>query len=360
MPTRRVIHRTALRADRGLDRRRRFVPSSGVGITPYRGLARLQPQPLITLTDTPARPAGGGEMLVRGRVLLLKNITRATEAEPLWRNVLNTYRRFQSAEVAGARVQASYGSVSAEGLTDNEGHFRIRLDADLLDPDQLWHEVALELPDSGATALSHVILPPAGAAFGIISDIDDTIVQTGATSLLRMARSLMANAATRLPFDGVADLYTALHGARNPIFYVSSSPWNLYELLHDFMDLNGIPPGPMFLQDWGIDEHTFIIASHEKYKLDQIQKIVDYYPHLPFVLIGDSGQHDPEIYLQVIRTHPGRILAAFIRDVTHDLRDRAVAQIIDEAATAGVEMLYVEDSGEALEHAERLGLIATE
>jgi phosphatidate phosphatase APP1 len=359
MPTRRVIHRTAIRADRALDRRRRSFPSSGVGITPYRGLARLQPEPLITLAEVPPNPAGPGEILVRGRVLLLKKITRATEAEPLWRNIVNTYRRFQSAEVAGARVQASYGSMSAEDLTDSEGHFRIRLAADLLDRDQLWHEVSLQLPDSGATAVSHVILPPAGAAFGIISDIDDTIVQTGATSLLRMARSLMANAATRLPFEGVADLYAALHAARNPIFYVSSGPWNLYELLHDFMDLNGIPPGPMFLQDWGIDEETFILGSHERHKLEQVQTIVDYYPHLPFVLIGDSGQHDPEIYLQVIQTHPGRIKAVIIRDVTPDLRDRAIARIAEEAEANGVEMVYVQDSAEALEHAERLGLIAT-
>ena len=75
-----------------------------------------------------------------------------------------------------------------------------------------------------------------------------------------------------------------------------------------------------------------------------------------FVLIGDSGQKDPEIYLRVIQLHAPRVIAAFIRDVTGDVRDEAVARIIEEAHTAGVEMIYVRDSTHALEEARRLGL----
>jgi phosphatidate phosphatase APP1 len=164
-----------------------------------------------------------------------------------------------------------------------------------------------------------------------------------------------------LPFPGVAAFYQALErggdGARrNPIFYVSSSPWNLYELLHDYLEINGIPWGPMLLQDWGIDDKTLILASHREHKLAQIQTLLDYYPSLPFVLVGDSGQHDPEIYLEVIRAHPGRVKVAFIRDVTAEVRDKAVAQIASDAQSHGVEMIYVKDSQEALTHAQRLGL----
>jgi phosphatidate phosphatase APP1 len=246
-----------------------------------------------------------------------------------------------------------------ETVTDEDGHFQVRLETHAsVDPiAPLWREVAIELPGNGAAAVAHVLVPGDEAELGVISDIDDTIVVTNATSLLGMVRSVIRNAAARLPFEGVAELYRALHRDRNPIFYVSSSPWNLYELLHDFMDINGIPPGPMLLQDWGIDEDTLLMASHEQHKLAQIQAIVDYYPDLKFVLIGDSGQHDPEIYLRVIQAHPGRVLAAFIRDVTHDLRDQSVAHLIEEARTAGVEMFYVRESAEAMAHARRRGLI---
>jgi phosphatidate phosphatase APP1 len=339
VPTRRRIHRAAHAIDQGLDRRRPRIAGRPIVIHPYRGFGRQ------------------GEMLVKGRVLLEKTITRATEAEPLWRNLVNTYRRFQSDELAGVGVRARYRDAVGESVTDEEGHFQLLLRPGDIPSGVLWHEVTLELAAGGSAALTHVLLPPPDARMGIISDIDDTIVRTGATSLLTMIRSVIANAAARLPFDGVADLYRLLHGDRNPLFYVSSSPWNLYPLLHDFMEINRIPHGPMFLQDWGIDDDTLITAPHSDHKLAQINLLLDYYPTLPFILIGDSGQHDPEIYLQVIRARPGRIKAALIHDVTAGTRDRAVALLVDEARSAGVEMAYVRDWRSALAEAERLGLM---
>jgi phosphatidate phosphatase APP1 len=346
MPTRRRIHRAAHGLERHLDR---FLGDSEEGrlvITPYRGFGR----------DPFDSAQGRREMLVRGRVLVEKRVTRATEAEALWRNIVNTYRRFQSDEVAGARVLARHRDAVVQTVTDDEGYFQVRLEPQELDAQSLWHEVQLEVPGTDVRALAHVMMPPADAEFAVISDIDDTIVHTNATSLIGMVRSVIRNAAARTPFEGVTALYRALHRDRNPIFYVSSSPWNLYDLLHDFMNVNSIPHGPMFLQDWGIDEKTFLLASHEDHKLAQIQTLIDYYADRRFVLIGDSGQHDPEIYLRVIQAHPARIVAAFIRDVTPDLRDQGVARIIEQSNAAGVEMLYVRDSMEALTHARRLGL----
>jgi phosphatidate phosphatase APP1 len=337
----RTVHRAAHALDRQLDRRRRLTSGGRVIVSPYRGFGR------------------GHELLVRGRVLVEKAVTRTTGTgtEPLWRSVVNTYRRFHTDEVGGAKVRANYRDAVVESVTDDEGHFQIRLEPRELASHALWHEVGLELPEHGSTAVAHVMLPSELAQFGVISDIDDTVLVTNATSLLGMARSVIRNAASRLPFEGVAELYTVLHAGVNPIFYVSSSPWNLYELLHEFMDLNGIPHGPMLLQDWGIDENTLIIGSHETHKLAQINLVLDYYPHLKFVMIGDSGQHDPEIYLRVIQSHPNRVVAAFIRDVTPDLRDHGVARIIEQSNALGVEMLYVRDSSEALAHARRMGIV---
>ena len=334
----RILHRAARAADRRLDRRAR-ARSGKVVVSPYRGFGRPN------------------EMLVRGRVLVEKSVTRAREAESVWRNLVNTYHRFASHEVAGAKVRVSYRGAVVETVSDDEGFFQALIRPAQLAEHMLWHQVAVELPEHGRSAVTEVMIPSEAASFGVISDIDDTIVQTNATSLLRMVRSIVNNAAARLPFEGVGDLYRALHVERNPIFYVSSSPWNLYELLHDYMDLNGIPHGPMLLQDWGVDEKTLILADHTEHKLAQIQTLLDYYPWLKWVLIGDSGQHDPEIYLEVIRTHPDRVLAAFIRDVTPDVRDAGVVQLANEAAAHGVELVYVKDSKEALTHAQRLKLL---
>jgi phosphatidate phosphatase APP1 len=290
--------------------------------------------------------------------MVRKNISRASGSEPLWRNVMNTYRRFNSDEIAGARVQATYRDSVVETVTDDEGYFQVRLEPRELASHVLWHEVNLALPESEHTAVAHVLLPSEAAQFAIISDIDDTVLVTNATSLLGMARSVIRNAASRLPFEGVADLYRALHRDVNPIFYVSSSPWNLYELLHDFMDLNGIPHGPMFLQDWGIDEKTLILASHTEHKLARIQAVVDYYPALRFVLIGDSGQHDPEIYLEVIRAHPNRVLAVFIRNVSRNAaRIEDIERLAVAVSAAGSSLVLAADSVAMAEQAARLGLV---
>ena len=341
MASKKILHRTIHRLEVAVDRRRRPrpVPPTAV-ILPYRGFGR------------------GRELLLRGRVVIGRKITRATEAESLWRNALNAYRRFESDELPNVRLRASYRDALVETVTNEEGYFQVRLEPQEIDPALLWHEIGLELAERPVATTGHAIIPTPAARFGVISDIDDTVVQTGATSLGRMIRSTMLeNAASRTAFDHVGELYQAFHAAINPIFYVSSSPWNLYELLTDFMDINRIPAGPMFLQDFGIDEVTLIHAEHDTHKLREIQLILDYYPDLPFVLIGDSGQRDPEIYLHVIRSNPGRILVAYIRDVTHDLRDRAVVSIIEEARSAGVEVFYAPESGPVADHARGRGLI---
>jgi phosphatidate phosphatase APP1 len=295
---------------------------------------------------------------VKGRVLAERAITRATGEESMWRDLVNTYRRFQSDEIAGARVIARYRDAVSESLTDAEGYFSLRLQPSLMEGGAVWHDVGLELGTApGVAAVAPVLVPPSDADFGIISDIDDTIVQTNATSLVGMIRAVVKNAATRLPFPGVGSLYQALHRGRNPIFYVSSSPWNLYELLDDFMAIHGIPHGPMFLQDWGVDEDTLILDAHETHKLAQISALLEYYPETRFLLIGDSGQRDPEIYLQVIQANAGRIAGVFIRDVTGSARDAAVNRIIDEARAMGVDIVYVSDSESAMIDAKRMGLL---
>jgi phosphatidate phosphatase APP1 len=334
-----IVRSLAHRSERAVDRRRR--PRSGVPvIAPYRGFGR------------------GGELMIRGRVLFEKRVTRAREAEPVWRNVLNAYRRFQSDEVAGARVIASYREAVAETVSGEEGHFQVLLQSSLVTTDVLWHDVGLRLSGGEAPVTGHVLVPPPDVQFGIISDIDDTVVQTGATSLRSMIRTVMLqNAAMRTPFEGVADLYRALHAGRNPLFYVSSGPWNLYELIADYLDIQGIPQGPIFLQDWGLDEETLITRSHETHKLREIDALLTYYAGLPFVLIGDSGQHDPEIYLRAMQAHPGRVRLAIIRDVTGDARDKAVAGIAADAQSAGSEMVYVRDSDAAMTELRHRGIV---
>ncbi len=331
--------------------KRRFGLLDPFEILPYRGYG----------TDR--------DLFLRGRVLEETGITHAGRDDAVWRNVLNMARRFASDEVAGARVRASFGGLQVEVTADAEGFFDVRFRLDEpVDSSVRWHPVELKLlsppsPGGGEVRSEGHVLVPRGANFGVISDLDDTVLRSSATNVLKMAWIVIRNNAhTRLPFEGVGAFYEALHRGEdvedrnNPIFYVSSSPWNIYDLLEDFLNLHGIPPGPLFLKDWS----PTVLGKHQGYKLGVIRNLLDTYADLPFVLIGDSGEEDPEIYLQTIKEYPGRIKTVYIRDVSTEKRDAEIKAIADEARGLGTEMVAVSDTVAAAEHAASIGLIAPE
>ena len=306
------------------------------------------------------------ELFLRGRVLEETSIKRAGQDDAVWLNALNMARRFASDEVAGARVRASFGGLQVETTADAEGFFDVRFRlAEPLEDTATWHPVELDLlspPSPGGGEVRSVghVLVPRGAGFGVISDLDDTVVRSSATNVLKMAWIVVRNNAhTRLPFEGVGAFYEALQrgkdgDATNPIFYVSSSPWNIYDMLEDFLNVHGVPPGPLFLKDWS----PTVLGKHQDYKLGLIRRLLDTYEDLPFVLIGDSGEEDPEIYLQAVREYPKRIKAVYIRDVTSHERDAEVKALAEEARKLGTEMVAVPDTTAAAEHAASIGLIA--
>jgi phosphatidate phosphatase APP1 len=118
--------------------------------------------------------------------------------------------------------------------------------------------------------------------------------------------------------------------------------------------VHGVPAGPLFLKDWSLS----VLNKHRAHKLEVIRALLETYPELPFVLIGDSGEEDPEIYLQIVHEHPGRIRAIYIRDVTSAERDAEVQTIAEEARGLGTEMTPVLNTASAAEHAASIGLIA--
>ncbi|HVR44095.1 MAG TPA: phosphatase domain-containing protein [Thermoanaerobaculia bacterium] len=301
----------------------------------------------------------------KGRVLGDRGLRRAADGDSRWVHLRQTWKRIFTRKIAGAALFARYGEITVAGSTDDEGYFHLEVPVAGSVPDDGWVEVEVALaerPDVRASA--QVLVPPPDAAFGIVSDIDDTVIRTDATSLFRMLRAvLFENAHVRLPFEGIAAFYRALHHGRNhgrnPIFYVSSGPWNLYDLLDHLFELRGIPPGPVFLQDWGFDRGKLIVAPHDEHKREHIDTVVRTYPSLPFLLIGDSGQRDPEIYAALARRDPGRILAAYVRDVAGRRRHDEVARLAEALRRdTGVDMILVGDTIAAAEHALSQGWIA--
>lgn len=321
-------------------------------------------------------------LYVKGRLLADRGLTPQTEADSPWRNFQAMYRRFNSREIPGARVLLALpGGHDYYVTTDSEGYFTLVIDPPSLPPahNYLWHPVPVQLSrlprrfrglHGTVRATAEVLIPPPTAEFGVISDLDDTVIVTRATHIWRMLRTvLLRNAYSHEPLAGVAAFYQALlRGLSgqpdNPFFYVSSSPWNLYDVLVEFLALRGIPPGPLLLRDTLIGRPVLEAgedapaSSHHYHKLKEIKQVLDTYPHLSFVLLGDNGQQDPVIYAEVVRRYPGRVRVVYIRDVGVPKRSTPVAPIAAALRRdTGVEMLLVTDYLAAATHAAQHGLI---
>lgn len=341
----RFVHRAVYAIERVFDAVRRKVRN------------RLAPR--AALEVVPYRSSGTPDVIeVRGRVLV-RTGRRPSAASDSWlRNVWHMVRRFLTYEMPDVPVRVRLGEYTGDARTDQEGYFRVRLPGSY---GSGWLRPSVEV-ERAATAVAEVLVPPSSSRLLVISDIDDTILPTGATRTATVVRTtLLGNSRTREPFPGMGDFYQALvHGASgaeaNPVFYVSSSPWNLYDFMVDFMATHGLPPGPISLRDFGVDRHTFIHGRHEDHKLAEIRAILDSYPHLSAVLVGDVGQQDPEIYGAIATEYPGRILAVYLRDVGagRDREKRALA-ITDRT---GVPVVLAAHTSQFQIHAAGVGLIA--
>lgn len=285
-------------------------------------------------------------------------------------NLRESVRRLRSDEIPDARIEVRLGAVRREVHTDGEGYFHLGLELDSpVGPG--WHGVQLRLLESmagreGLTATAQVLVPRDDADYGIISDIDDTVVHTGAANFLRMIHTvLFKDARARKPFPGVSEFYRALQRgpngrSDNPIFYVSRSGWNLYDLFDAFFELQNMPKGPMFLTDLSLLEPKSTSLGMEEDKPSRIRKLLSMYPAMPFVLVGDSGQRDPEIYRMIAQESRDRIVAVYIRDVTGKRRDAQVQRILEDIRAVGVSAQAVRHTDEAARHAATLGLIRAE
>ena len=311
-------------------------------------LRRVRRDRIIIL---PYRGYGNAHWLVLpGRVLEDEGFRPARAEERRWRNLAAFLKHIESDEVPHARLRARFSGVEKELRADAEGYFRVEMQAPMRAG---WHEVHLQLvEDPAVQARGRVLVPAANASFGVISDIDDTVVQSHVMNKLRMLVSMaLSNARTRKPFEGAAAFYRALHAGRNPFFYVSKAPWNLYVPIAEYLEVQGFPEGPLFLRNLGL-------RMARDHKCAAIAALLAAYPALPFVLIGDSGENDPEVYSDIVHRFPRRVRAIYIRSVNRAARRiSAIERLVREVARTGCQLVLAPDSELAAAHAAAEGLI---
>ena len=312
-------------------------------------------------------------ILLQGRVLRSQQIGRSAETDNTVQNLVNTYKRMRAYPIRHAQIEASLADARLVIHADDEGFFRTWMDLPRpIAVTEPWVEARLRLvspADEGrdAIAKAKIRLATPDSTFGVISDLDDTVIQSRVSNFLLAARTVMlGNARTRLPFPGVAALYQALEKGgdgkrRNPIYYVSSSPWNLHDLIAEFLELQRIPDGPICLRDWDVHVNALSATRLKTHKEPLIREILDTNPSLPFILIGDTSQRDPEIYRHIVQAYPRRILAVYIRNVDPTPeRSAAVQALAAEVLKDGSTLVLADDSAAAAKHAIENGWITAE
>jgi phosphatidate phosphatase APP1 len=269
--------------------------------------------------------------------------------------------RFLTVEVPRATVTIHAPGGDVVVTTDRDGY--VDHEVELPDVAPGWLEIGLTGPE-GVTATARVLVVDPVVDVGVVSDVDDTILHTGLTRGLDFLRAtLLTDVEERTPLPGAAALYRALVAKEGkperPVFYVSTSPWNLHEMLLQFISLRGFPLGPLLLTDWGPSHTGLFRIGAQAHKPKLVRRLLDEHPHLRLVLIGDSGQEDPEIYAEIAREHPDRVAAIYIRRITGlDLgRGGEIERLAVEITALGVPMLAVDDSADIATHAAGQGLI---
>ena len=300
------------------------------------------------------------ELTLRGRVLE----ERERAAPSLQDSPLSNFRRafwqFESDEVPHVELELELGGGErATVVTDDDGYFMLRHRfAAPAAPG--WRMVRARVtrapyPVSALpSAEGQVLIPAPHARFGVISDIDDTILQSFVQNRPRMVYlTLVGNPFTRQPFEGTTELYRGLResGQGAPFFYVSKSMWNLFPLLELFIAHQHLPRGALLLRNMRL----FGPRPSVPHKANAIRELLETYPKLPFLLIGDSGEHDLELYLDAARRYPGRVRAILIRNVSPAPQRAALERAAQAELPAGCRVLLFDDTREAIALCTELG-----
>ncbi|MFZ5964535.1 phosphatase domain-containing protein [Thalassococcus sp. BH17M4-6] len=268
---------------------------------------RRDGEPVLTAYMGYAEP---DHLVLQGRVLSGMRRGEPDPEQTRWTNFKQMVSLFITSEVADVKVICD----GVSGRTDAEGYITLRVPRGADDSGLVTRAARIE-GQSEAVQMPAVV-PDGDAAFGVISDIDDTMMHTGAYNLVRnLWTTFTGNALTRRVFDDAKALMDRLHaGGRNPVFYVSSSPWNLHAFLNRIFQRAGLPQGPMFLRDLGVSDKGLVGASHLDHKSAAVDRLIEANPQLNFVLLGDTGQKDAYVYQDAVKRHPGRIIAVVLRE----------------------------------------------
>jgi phosphatidate phosphatase APP1 len=308
--------------------------------------------------------ANDQELIVMGHVFKTlydydfqkKNFKNATSIVNLFR--IKTIRNFD--------VYLKFGHQEIHSKTLDDGYFKFCIPIQD-EPNFGWmeYEVSIRYKSETITAKGSFIRPHEGN-LGIISDIDDTFLISHTRNVFRKIYILLfKNVNDRKVFNDVVPHYQALSSAgrnnkeeKNAFFFVSSSEWNLYNFIVKFTKIHRLPRAVILLKDikTGITDFFMSGRGNHDHKFDKIKHVLEFYPNLQYVLLGDDSQHDPVLYERICKIFPVTVKAVYIRQ-TGKHKKETTKTILKNLEALDIAVCYFKDSSEAIMHSKSIGII---
>ena len=312
--------------------------------------------------------SNGTSCYVYGHALSLTPLDKKHYRTFFLYNAIALLRLFMVRPIKNATVKLVWNNIFYETTTAKDGFFKFEWKHDVqLKPG--FYKVTVMLIKRNFNNIIKAqaevdIIVPSTTTYSFISDIDDTFLISHSSNIRkRLFVLLTENARSRKPFAGAVKHYRLLHGADdeeatdNTFFYVSSSEWNLYDYIKEFVQEYKLPDGVFLLNQIKTFSKLFSTGqNNHSGKFTRIVKIIEAFPNQKFVLLGDDSQKDIDIYTSIVEHFPQSVYCVYIRRVgTPEKENVLFKQKIIE--TKGILFLYFAHSEEAILHSQKIGLI---
>lgn len=305
-------------------------------------------------------------LVVYGHVLAGKPVKPSRFTNNPIANIIHLLRLFFVKPIQNISVQLQWGNQQFLSTTSKNGFFKFEWQSEI-DIDAGWHNVTVNLLDveNKITASGEgKIFVPNSTQYGFISDIDDTVLVSHSSTTGKKLRTLFTkNPRSRKTFADVVKFYGLLANAYtdeavpNPFFYVSSSEWNLYDDLNEFFKFNDLPKGVFLLNELKRWYQLFKTGkTKHQGKIIRVVRILEAFPKQRFVLLGDNSQKDPEIYAAIANKYPEKIVAIYIRNISHK-KEEATINMLASIQNTSIATCLFKHTDEAIEHAKKNELI---
>ena len=310
--------------------------------------------------------ANDQELIVMGHVFKPTNKADYDFQKKNFKNAKSIIKLFQVKTKSNEDVYLEINDEIIHSKTLDDGYFKFCIPLkNITDFGWIKYSVFIKHNDTKIKASSSYIRPTQGK-FGFISDIDDTfLISHTRNPLKKLYVLLFKNVSSRKVFEDVVEHYKVLQSAgrinkkeENAFFYVSSSEWNLYGLITQFADIHKLPKAVLLLKKIKTSLTQLFLTGRgsHNHKFDKIKHILEFYPDLQYVLLGDDSQQDPKLYESICKIFPLHIKAVYIRQVGSSKKSKTL-KIIDNMNNLDVATCYFKSSQEAIQHSKEIGLI---